>query len=184
MKSNLSTVGVDEFVALTQNNKNTMVVDVRTAAEVDNEYFEGSVNLPLQEISVSSLKSLLSDRGFVEGETIYLLCGSGQRAQKAAEYLTGAIVNRIVVIEGGINALKHVGHSVKKGKGRVISLERQVRIVAGVLVLVGVVLGAFLTPVFYCLSALVGVGLIFAGVSDTCAMAMLLVRLPWNRMGG
>jgi hypothetical protein len=64
-----------------------------------------------------------------------------------------------------------------------MSLERQVRIAAGSLVLLGVALGAFVSQWLYGLSAFVGAGLVFAGLTDTCGMGMLLARMPWNRRG-
>ena len=67
-----------------------------------------------------------------------------------------------------------------RGAGRVISLERQVRIAAGSLVLTGVILAWFVNPCFIGLSAFVGAGLIFAGITDWCGMGLLLAKLPWN----
>jgi Flp pilus assembly protein TadB len=86
----------------------------------------------------------------------------------------------LVVIEGGLNSLKQQGLTPQQGQGKVISLERQVRIAAGLLVLIGVVLGTWYSPWFYALSGFVGAGLTFAGVTDTCAMGMALARMPWN----
>lgn len=94
--------------------------------------------------------------------------------------MKGEADNPLLVIEGGIQALKQAGCSLSKGKSGVMPLERQVRIAAGVLVLLGVLLGTFLNAGFYGLSAFVGAGLIFAGITDTCAMGMLLARMPWN----
>jgi hypothetical protein len=85
-----------------------------------------------------------------------------------------------VVIEGGLNNLKEHGLNTEKGAGKIISLERQVRIAAGLLVLIGVLLGTWYNPWFYGLSGFVGAGLAFAGITDTCAMGMALARMPWN----
>jgi hypothetical protein len=84
------------------------------------------------------------------------------------------------VIEGGLSSLKQQGLATEQGQGKVISLERQVRIVAGLLVLIGVVLGTWYNLWFYGLSGFVGAGLAFAGITDTCAMGMALARMPWN----
>jgi predicted branched-subunit amino acid permease len=85
-----------------------------------------------------------------------------------------------VVIDGGIGALNSAGVAIKQGGGTLISLERQVRIAAGSLVVIGVALGALVHPGFYGIAAFVGAGLVFAGVSDSCAMGMMLARMPWN----
>ena len=89
--------------------------------------------------------------------------------------------NNAVVVEGGTTAWAAAGLPCESTGGRVISLERQVRIAAGALVLVGVLLGWFVHPYFVWLSAFVGGGLIFAGITDTCAMGMLLAKMPWNQ---
>ncbi len=172
-------ISITDFVALTQKGEKVTIVDVRTPAEVDNEYFEGCLNLPLQDITADRFQSTVAGCG--AEETIYLLCARGMRAQKAAEQLESVISNPLVVVSGGTNAIKEAGIELKKGGRTVISLERQVRIAAGSLVVVGVILGSLVTPGFYGLSAFVGAGLVFAGVTDTCAMGMMLARMPWNR---
>lgn len=84
-------------------------------------------------------------------------------------------------VEGGTLAWEGAGLPVVRGR-RVISLERQVRIAAGALVVAGVLLGWLVHPAFLGLSAFVGAGLVFAGVTDTCGMGLLLARMPWNRI--
>lgn len=108
-----------------------------------------------------------------------VLCRSGRRAREAAELLaqSGA---RPVVIEGGIEAWKQAGYPVRKEGQGPISLERQVRIAAGALVIAGLLLDMVLPGARY-LSLFVGCGLVFAGVTNTCAMGLLIARAPWNR---
>ncbi|MCE0521452.1 MAG: rhodanese family protein, partial [Methylacidiphilales bacterium] len=101
-------------------------------------------------------------------------------ASKAAEKLAKEGLNNAVVVEGGTLAWIDAGLPVNRGTTKVISLERQVRIVAGSLVLTGVLLAIFVHPYFIGLSAFVGAGLIFAGITDWCGMGLLLARLPWN----
>ncbi|MGK0441248.1 MAG: hypothetical protein ACJA0N_001046 [Pseudohongiellaceae bacterium] len=84
-------------------------------------------------------------------------------------------------MNGGLSALKSAGCAIEKGNGSVMSLERQVRIAAGSMVLLGAMLGATVNANFYALSAFVGAGLIFSGITNTCGMAMLLARMPWNK---
>ena len=86
----------------------------------------------------------------------------------------------MVNVEGGTLACEQAGLPVERGR-KTMSLERQVRITAGSLVVIGTVLGRFVHPGFYGLSAFVGAGLVFAGVTDTCGMGMLLARMPWNQ---
>ena len=83
-------------------------------------------------------------------------------------------------MEGGTSAWQSAGLPVVKGK-QVMSLERQVRIAAGALVVLGAVIGHFVHPGGFALSAFVGAGLVFAGITDTCGMGMLIARMPWNR---
>jgi hypothetical protein len=84
------------------------------------------------------------------------------------------------VLDGGVNGWVAAGFPVVRGPGK-LSLERQVRIAAGALAAVGGILGAFVNPLFGLLAAFVGGGLVFAGLTDTCGMAMLLAKLPYNR---
>ena len=89
-------------------------------------------------------------------------------------------ITNVVNVEGGTTACVEAGLPVVRGK-KAISLERQVRIAAGLLVLLGVLLGFLVHPVLFGLSAFVGAGLVFAGVTDFCGMGMLLARMPWNQ---
>ena len=103
------------------------------------------------------------------------------RSKKAAEKFAAAGFTNVRVVDGGILACEACGYtSVNPLYRRVISLERQVRIAAGALVALGVVLGHVVTPYFFLLSLFVGCGLMFSGVTDTCGMALVLARAPWN----
>ena len=169
-----STISAADFLALSQQQPNLCVIDVRTAAEYGNEYLAGSQNIPMHEVNSANIEAA------GDAEHKYLLCGTGQRAQKVAEQLSEDELN-CILIEGGIGALKGLGVTLNQGEGNVISLERQVRIAAGALVLSGVVLGTLYSSAFYALSAFVGAGLMFAGITNTCGMALLLARMPWNK---
>jgi rhodanese-related sulfurtransferase len=115
---------------------------------------------------------------------LYVICKSGARAAKACEKFAAAGFANVACVEGGTAAWEQAGFPVVRGTSRVISLERQVRIAAGLLVLLGVVLGWHVHPVFHGLSALIGAGLVMAGVTDWCGMGLLLAKMPWNRGGG
>lgn len=150
------------------------LVDVRETSEVGALRVEGALNLPL-----SRLEALVDrvDRG----RPVYLLCRSGARAAKAADMLHRHGVRDILVIEGGIEAWAGARKPVVRGASRVWSMERQVRFAAGLLVFTGLALGRALHPGWCLLSGFVSVGLMFSAVTDTCTMALVLAKLPWNR---
>jgi len=150
------------------------VIDVRTQVEFAEVHVPQARNVPLDELKPGSLQ-------LPKDQPVYLLCRSGQRAAKAAEKLANEGFAQPVVVEGGTLAWIGANLPVTRGQSKVISLERQVRIVAGSLVFVGVVLGWFVHPYFYGLPAFVGAGLVFAGVTDFCGMGLLLARMPWNK---
>ena len=148
-----------------------LVVDVRLPAEYRALHLAPSVSLPLDELARRS-QELPRDRELV------LVCRTGARARLAAAELAGY---RARVLDGGLVAWQEAGHPVVEGRAHV-SLERQVRIAAGALACTGGVLAVAVSPWFGLLPAFVGAGLVYAGVTDRCGMAMLLGRLPYNRV--
>ena len=126
----------------------------------------------------------LRRQGFAKDQPIFVLCRSGSRAKQAAEKLEKDGFRECHVVEGGTLAWAEAGLPVNRGTSKVMSLERQVRIAAGAIVLCGVLLAHFVNPALMWLSGFVGAGLIFAGITDTCAMGMLISKLPWNQRGG
>ncbi|HMW49361.1 MAG TPA: rhodanese-like domain-containing protein [Cellvibrionaceae bacterium] len=157
----------------------TCILDVRTAAEVKAASLPDCLHIPLHELTPERLQAVLSKSG-KDGRCIYLLCQAGRRAEMAAEQLTGKINAELCIIEGGMEAVKQSNIQLNAPGPKVISLERQVRIIAGLLVLTGAALGAWVNPAFYGLSAFVGAGLTFAGISDICLMGILIAKMPWN----
>ena len=155
------------------------ILDVRTAAEIKAAHLPGCLHIPLHELTPERLQDEIAKSG-KNGSAVYLLCQGGKRAQMAADQLHGKISAELVVIEGGINAVKAANIPLNEGKG-LMSLERQVRIAAGFLGLLGVVLGFQVDANFFLLSGFVGAGLMFAGITDTCMMGMLIAKAPWNR---
>ena len=152
------------------------LVDVRTPAEFGEVHATGAQLVPLDILDRPTVEAA---RGKNAGP-VYLLCASGIRATKAAEKLRNGGLDDVVVVEGGTNAWAAAGLPVIRGR-KTISIERQVRIGAGSLVLIGTILGWRVHQAFYILSAFVGAGLVFAGVTDICGMAIVLARAPWNR---
>jgi rhodanese-related sulfurtransferase len=155
------------------------LVDVRTPAEFEEVHAEGARLMPLDKLDATTLKQQLGG-GNGDGRAVYLICRSGDRSKRAADQLTGQGLENVYVVEGGTQAWEAAGLAVKRGR-KTISLERQVRIGAGSLVITGVLLGWLVHPLLYLLSAFVGAGLVFAGVTDTCGMAMMLAKMPWNQ---
>jgi hypothetical protein len=123
----------------------------------------------------------LTDLGGVKGPIIFH-CHAGQRTAENAGRLQQATNCEAYILEGGIEGWKQAGLPVVADKSQPIEINRQVMIAAGSLVLIGVLLGAFVSSGFYVLSGLIGAGLVFAGVSGFCGMAKLLALMPWNRV--
>lgn len=156
------------------------IVDVRTTAEVNALALPDCLYIPLHELTPERLRADITKSG-KNGSSIYLLCQSGKRAEMAADQLQDQLDAELIIIEGGINALRDAQIPLQQSGKAVMSLERQVRIAAGFLVFSGVLLGSLVNPGFYWLSGFVGAGLMFAGITDTCMMGMLIARMPWNR---
>ncbi|MEU8251563.1 rhodanese-like domain-containing protein [Nonomuraea sp. NPDC048916] len=163
--------------SLVATNPDVLVVDVRTPAEFGTAHIPGALNLPLDQVD-AHLRRIVTDAG----GTMVLICQAGGRAAKAREALEGAGLTDVAVLDGGMNAWIAAGAPVNRGRQK-WSLERQVRLTAGGIVLASVVAGAWV-PAATIVAGLVGAGLTIAALTDTCAMGMLLARLPYNRGGG
>ena len=165
-------IGVEELAAALGGPAAPIVVDVRLPAEYHAVHLQPSLLIPLNELAARR-DELPTDRELV------LLCRTGSRARLAAAELQGF---RTRVLEGGIVAWQEAGHPVVEGKPH-MSLERQVRIVAGALAGVGGALAVVGSPWFGLVPLFVGAGLVYAGLTDRCGMAMVLGKLPYNRKG-
>jgi rhodanese-related sulfurtransferase len=152
------------------------LVDVRTPAEFREVHLVGARNLPLNQLDP---KRVAQER-LSPQEPLYLICQSGGRGRPACATLRTAGLDHVVNVAGGTLACVQAGLPVIRGR-KTLSIERQVRIAAGALVLLGTALGFFLRPGILLLPACVGAGLVFAGITDTCGMGLLLARMPWNR---
>ena len=172
-----SVIDADSAHRLLESGSPGRLVDVREAGEVDTVRVEGALNLPL-----SRLKELAG--GLDPKVPVYLLCRSGSRAASAASQLKSLGHRDVFVVTGGLNAWMSSGKPVVHGERKVWSLERQVRFVAGLLAFGGAVLGFTVSPRWFYLSGFVGLGLMFAGVTDICTMALILARMPWNKGSG
>lgn len=157
-----------------------VTLDVRTHKEYDSEHIESSIHIPLHQLSMETLRKEMGSEALSDASKIYILCQGGIRAQKAEALLREDCPAELYVIEGGLNQLKRCDIALTGSGKTVMSIERQVRIVAGFLVCFGVVMSFLSAADWVYLSGAVGFGLIFAGVTDTCAMAILLAKMPWN----
>jgi sulfur dioxygenase len=152
------------------------LIDVRTPGEFASVRIEQAVNIPLERIDPAALATR-----FGAEAQLYCVCQTGTRSQLAADRLRAAGFSNVANVDGGTNAWAAAGFPVVRGSRGVISLERQVRITAGALVVAGICVGAWLHPAGYALSVVIGAGLVFSGATNSCGMAMVLARMPWNR---
>ena len=171
-------ISATEFRSLVSSGKRIELIDVRTPVEYREIHVEIARNEPLDRIDPKAIQAARSGSA---SEPLYVICRSGARGKQACEKLIAAGATNVINIEGGTTACVEAGVPVVRGK-KAISLERQVRIAAGSMVFVGAVLGFFVHPYWVGLSAFVGAGLVFAGITDTCGMGMVLAKLPWNQV--
>ena len=177
----VATISPTTLVDLRRKGEKVTLIDVRTPAEFGEVHVDFAHNIPLDRLDTQAVKAIAGDG------PLYFVCKSGTRSQKACEKLLAAGVTDVVSVEGGTAACEAAGVPVIRGK-KAMSLERQVRIAAGALVAIGAALAAFgpEAPVNWQaigagLAGFVGCGLVFAGITDTCGMAMLIARMPWNQ---
>jgi len=154
------------------------IVDVRTPMEFRQVHAQQASNTPLNALDP---QAVMKSRSQPAEEPLYVICKSGTRGAKAQQKFIDAGFTNVVNVEGGTDAWVSAALPVVRGK-KTMSLERQVRIAAGFIVLVGALLGIFVHPYFAGISAFVGAGLMFAGISGSCAMGMLIARMPWNQV--
>lgn len=173
----ITTVSPQSLFDLSRTDPTVDLIDVRTPAEFREVHVAFAKNAPLEQLDPAQLAASRSG----SGRPLYVICHSGTRSHMAAEKLAAAGLPHLVEVEGGTKAWDQAGLPVIRGK-KTISLERQVRIAAGSLVLTGVALSLWVHPYAIGLAAFVGAGLVFAGITDTCGMGMLLARMPWNQV--
>ncbi len=156
--------------------QDAVVIDVRTPGEFESVHIPHSRNVPLDEVEqhAEDLR-----REAEAGKEVVLVCRSGSRAHQAQEKLEAAGVGPLPILEGGVVAWQNDGGEVVQDVIR-WDLERQVRLVAGALVLLSILVSIVFPPARY-VAGFVGAGLVFAAVTNTCGMAMVLSKLPYNR---
>jgi rhodanese-related sulfurtransferase len=177
----VATISPTQLLDLRRRGEAINLIDVRTPAEYGEVHVDFARNVPLDRLDP---KQIAADHGGRSGP-IYFVCRSGGRSKTACEKMIAAGVGDVVSVDGGTTACDAAGLPVVRGK-KAMSLERQVRIAAGALVAIGAALAAFgPDPLWQSIGAglagFVGCGLVFAGITDTCGMAMLISRMPWNQ---
>ncbi|MCT9627238.1 rhodanese-like domain-containing protein [Pseudarthrobacter equi] len=158
-----------------QEHQDLVVIDVRSAAEFESVHIRGSYNVPLPLLSEHT-----DEFAARLGSRVVLVCQSGARAEQARQRLGGAGISSAYVLTGGVPVFAAAGGDVVRGKDR-WDLERQVRLAAGSLVILGLVGGKFLSPKIRMLSGAIGTGLTFSAATNTCAMGQALSAMPWNK---
>lgn len=153
--------------------ENITIIDVRTPKEFESLHLEDAINIPLDEIELDLVKKFIK-----ENSEVFTICQSGKRGQISCDKLSQLGINA-TNISGGTLACKELNLPIIYGK-QSISLERQVRIAAGLFVLIGSVGSNYFPNLIY-LSAFVGAGLLFSGITDTCGLALVLGKMPWNK---
>lgn len=151
-----------------------LLVDIREADEYAREHIAAAQSLPVSALSGRNL-----ERG--AARQVIFHCRSGARTRSHATRLAEAAACDAYLLEGGLDAWKKAGFPVRTDRSQPLEIMRQVQIAAGGLIVLGAILGALLSPWFHLLSGLVGAGLVFAGASGHCGLALLLQRMPWNR---
>jgi glyoxylase-like metal-dependent hydrolase (beta-lactamase superfamily II) len=171
-ESDAATLGPRDLHALREEGRDVLVVDVRSALEFEGERIEGALNIPL-EVLDARLEEV------PDVADVVVVCRTGVRATIAAESLARA-GRRPRVLEGGILGWRRARLPLREGRKR-LPVDRQVQLIAGSMVFAGVALGTLVNPWFLVIPAFFGAGLTFAGATGTCGLALVLLKMPWNR---
>jgi len=165
---------VKEINEILSSGTECQVIDVREFSEFNSERIAEAQLMPLSNFEKHAAE-------IDHSKPVYLMCRSGRRAGEAAKRLADKGFTDIHVIDGGMIEWQKANLPVVRAESKVWSLERQVRFAAGLLVAAGAVLSVFAHPYFVWLSAFIGAGLVYAAATDSCAMGMLIAKMPWNK---
>ncbi|MBL4701335.1 rhodanese-like domain-containing protein [bacterium AH-315-I18] len=174
----LSLISPNAFIQLASQCK-IVLLDVRTPMEYEQVHAKNAVLEPLDQLNIEAVAAKYE---LTKQEPVYVICKSGSRARTAGQKFVEAGYEQVLCIDGGTEAWVAANLSVVRGQSKVLPLQQQVFIAVGLLVILGVVLGRFVHPAGLLLSAFVGCGLVFAGVTGKCGMAMMIAKMPWNKV--
>lgn len=153
-----------------------VLVDIREADEFARSHVPGARSLPLSAWEQSHFT--------VDPDAdVVFTCRTGMRTAGACDRLAARVSGDAYVLDGGLDAWARAGLPVEANAAAPLELARQVQIAAGAMVVTGVLLGAYVAPIWFGLAAAVGAGLALAGLTGSCALARVLMRMPWNRAG-
>lgn len=164
-------ISVKEYLDLKKKEK-VRLVDIRTPHEHKRECIGCAENILVEDIYDANIDS---------DEVVVLHCQSGNRTNQAAEKVAGLTAKKIYLLDGGINAWKQHKQPTQKNVKEPLPIMRQVQIIVGFMVLLGVILSFTVSQYFAILSGFFGAGLLFAGLSGTCGLAIMLEFLPYNK---
>ena len=154
----------------------SLFLDVRTPSEFEEAHIPDSRNIPLADLH----KFLPELEKVAKEKSLVLVCRTHNRVKIAYDHLVNSGVTNCRILDGGITTWMAAGNPVIRGR-KGYSLERQTRLAAGLLVMVGVALGVTISPWFLVIPAAAGAGLFHAGLTDSCLMGIMLGKLPFNR---
>lgn len=152
------------------------LLDVRTDMEYRSGHIAGARHLAVDELEQSD-----SFEAPAEGRTLCIICQSGKRAERARRHLSERCGIQACVLEHGMNAWEEAGMPVERGTAARLPLIRQVQIIIGLVNLLTLALGIFVNPLWFIVPAFTSCGLLFAGLTGYCGLALALARMPWNR---
>lgn len=160
-----------------QTGKRVALIDVRTAVEHDEMHIAGSVLMPLDRLDPAAVRNAAAGT-----DQCVLICHSGKRAEQAYQKLKAAGCTDIVILENGVSGWESAGLPVNRGERRRLPLMRQVQLVIGMVTLAGAVLALTVDKNFALIPAVFGAGLTLAGATGWCGLAMVMSRMPWNKV--
>ena len=175
----MKSISPEQFVHYCKTHK-TNLIDVRDPVEFRFVHAADAENIPLDQLDP---KKIIGDlRGKKEDRTVFLVGNEEEMAKLAGKKFISHGFRDVINVEGGMAALEDAGIAVERKK-EPMSIERQFRLLAGILVLLGVILSQHYDPSFVWLAGLVGIIILFSGLTNACALGMFLAKMPWNRSG-
>jgi rhodanese-related sulfurtransferase len=175
----VNSINATEFSNLVASGKKIDLIDVRTPVEFREVHVTIARNEPLDRLDPQAIQGA---RNGTSAEPLYIICRSGARGKQACEKFFASGIQNVINVEGGTQACITAGIPVIRGK-RAIPLNCQVQIITGTVVLAGAVLALVTSNLYWlALPIIIGAGLMFSGLTNTCAMGTMLSRMPWNQV--